>query len=554
MVTCIQCGTSLDEGETTCRRCGAKAELFAERGTGEHAPVGTWSEDTGEVDVTEARREAAGESDGGGDDAPAEQASSTERGREASDPGVLRFHDTPQKTDDRPDRPPIRPDRIVRDPDLTPVPGLAVALATSPKPQKEAEATGSRPTLKEAKERPMGQVVPIRRATKSTDEGAAEAKAATMADAAEAESATRTSEGQWAAGGAAGAAAAERTGAEAQREPSEAGRRDASASTSEAGRRDASASTSEAGRRDASVSRSETGRRPPVLASESLREDLAPTEPGRGTIRLVTTIVGLFGAVACAVVGDGSAFVWLVSILLLGCTVLGAAPIRYEARAFALGVLAVAGLAVALVATGVQAVPPVLAIAVTVLGSGLMFRGTYRASNVARALAGAGIVLGLIWFIGSGAIGGLAVGDTSWQSIAGAIARLAFLLLLLLGLLAFMDASTTAGGRVFGSAVLAWYGVFVLLELAVRRWPAPGHVPDGPDGLIARLIAGDVAGPPDALVTAMTVASAALVPIAGHALSHVLVALAGGTTARREAQEERVEAAANAAPTERTNP
>jgi hypothetical protein len=47
------------------------------------------------------------------------------------------------------------------------------------------------------------------------------------------------------------------------------------------------------------------------------------------------------------------------------------------------------------------------------------------------------------------------------------------------------------------------------------------------------------------LITAMTVASAALVPIAGHALSHVLVALSGGTLARREAAEARAEAAAS---------
>jgi hypothetical protein len=180
-----------------------------------------------------------------------------------------------------------------------------------------------------------------------------------------------------------------------------------------------------------------------------------------------------------------------------------------------------------------------------VLGAGLMFRGTYRASNVARALAGAGIVLGLVWFVGSGTIGGLAVMDTTWQSVAGATARLAFLLLILLGLLAFMDASTTAGGRTFGSVVLAWYGVFVLLELAVRRWPAPGHLADGPDGLIARILAGEAASAPEALITAMTVASAALVPIAGHALSHVLVALSGGTLARREAAEARAEAAAS---------
>ena len=538
MVTCIQCGNALAEGETTCRRCGAKAEAFAERGTGEHAPMGTWSEDTGEVDVTEARREAAGD----GAERREERASSTEQGREPAEDtaGVLRFHDTPQKTEERPDRPPLRPDRIVRDPDLTPVPGLAVALATSPKPHKDAEATGTRPTMKD---RPMGQVVPIRRAAKSTDGESTPAKSERPSDATEpsAETTARESSGAWSAGGELGVAVAQRTeAAEAPqvREPSETGRRDAAISTSETGRADASAS------------RSEGVRRPPVLASESLREDLTPTEPGRGTIRLVATIVGVFGAVATAVVGDGSAFVWLVSGLLAGCAVLGAVPIRYEARALALGVLSVAGIAVALVATGVQAVPPVLALAVTVLGAGLMFRGTYRASSLARALAGAGIALGLVWFIGSGTIGGLAVMDTSWQSIAGAVARLVFLLLILLALLAFMDASTTAGGRAFGSAVLAWYGVFVLLELAVRRWPAPGHAPDGPDGLVARIIAGDVTGPPNDLITAMTVASAALVPLAGHALSHVLVALSGGTLARREAAEEaRAEAAAAAATT-----
>lgn len=511
MVTCIQCGTALREGESTCGRCGASATpakediegappASAEDGaavsatsssSGEHAPVGTWSEDTGEVDVTAARTEPSPRAEDGA--------------RPGTDPEpeaerVLRFGETPQATEQRPDAPPLRPERIVRDPDLTPVPGLAVALAAQPNPHREAEATGSRPTLKD---RPMGQVVPLRRDPQATPVEAPPS----AAPAAEA-------------GGAPEPASVQAPAASAAPEPRPPEAPEPTAESS----------------RDASISRSETGaKRPPVLASESLREDLTPTEPGRGRIRWVSAFIGVVGAGATIALAATSPFAWVVATLLLGCAALGLAPIRYEARAVAITALSISGLIVVIVATGLDAVPPVLAVAMVVLSAGLLFRGTYRASSVARVLAGVGLGLGLIWFIGSGTISGLSVMDTTWQSVASAVVRLAFLLLLLVSLLAFMDASTTAGGRVIGTAVLVWYGVFVMLELSVRVWPAPGHPVDGPDGLFARMLDGGV-GPPDALTMAMTVGGAALVALSGYALSHLLVALAGGTVPRREAQ------------------
>jgi hypothetical protein len=274
-------------------------------------------------------------------------------------------------------------------------------------------------------------------------------------------------------------------------------------------------------------------RTPPVLASESLREDLAPTEPGRRAMRWVSATVGTLGAGVALGVGEGGFSVSIVAGLLLGCAVLGVVSIRYSARSIGVTVLGLAGLVVAVVATGVEATPPVLAITVTVLAAGLLFRGMYRASGVARALVGIGIALALVWFIGSGAIAGLSVIDTSWQSVGGAIVRLVFALLLLLSLLAFMDSSTTAGCRVWGGALLAWYAVFVALELATRIWPAPGHPADAPDGIVARLLGGTPLGPPDPQVTAMALAGAAFIALVGYAGSHVLVTLSGGTIIHR---------------------
>lgn len=509
MVTCIQCGNALPEGETACDRCGASAAT-GDDAVERHVPAGTWSEHgTGEVAKVPDKVE----------------------GRDSS-PSVITFRETAQRAEERPeDAPVIRPEPIVRDPDLTPVPGLALAFATQPKPRDE-ESTGTRPTVasQERQDRTerggLGQVVPLRREQTPVPVGAALGNGAGSAPV----------EG---AGGRAAPAApkAEPNGvAQAETAPSD--------PTPTAGEPAEPRPEQQAGGEGAAEERARTQaeetpeQRPPVLASECLREDMAPTEPGRTTLRWISGGLGAVSAALVLVIGLSSPFAWLLAALLAAMAGLGAAPMRYEARSAGVAVLGVAGLVVAIVATGVAAVPPILAVTVVILGAGLLFRGVYRASGVARVLTGIGIALGLIWFIGSGTITGLSVADTSWQSVAGAIVRLAFLLLLLLSLLAFMDSSTTAGCRVWGAAILGWYGIYVLLELAVRMWPAPGQLAGGPDGLVARVLPGDFMGPPSAEVTAVTIAAAALVILTGLAASHVLVSASGGTVTKRQADAE----------------
>ncbi len=465
MVTCIQCGNALPEGETTCSRCGASAATGSS--PEEPAPAGTWSEgDTGEHPRIEGR---------------------------ASSPSVLAFRETAQRTDDRPeDAPPLRPERIVRDPDLTPVPGLAVALASQPRPREE-ESTGTRPTIG-GKARPMGQVVPLRREPRTGD-------------------AERVDDARRVAEAAQSAAVTAPAAPPAVEEAPAAERADTSVRVRTEG---AEAS----------------GARPPVLASECLREDLTPTEPGRATLRWVAAVLGVVGAAVVVPVGGATGFALIEGALLAAIAALGLSPMRYELRAGGVTVLGIVGLALAVVATGVAAVPPILAVAVTVLGAGLLFRGTYRASSWARLLVGIGIGLGLVWFVGSGTVTGLTVLDITWQSIAGAVVRLAFALLVLLSLLAFMDSSTTGGCRVWGTAILVWYAAFVMLELAVGTWPGPGSAAGGPDSLVARVFPTELAGPPSAEVAAMALAAATFVALTALAASQVLVVAAGGTARR----------------------
>lgn len=252
-------------------------------------------------------------------------------------------------------------------------------------------------------------------------------------------------------------------------------------------------------------------RRPPILASESLREDLEPTDPGRAELRVVGTVLGLAGAVGSFALGGPGLGVLLGAAALACVAIASATPMSYGRRGFTVAGIVAAGLVAtvwARLAEGAAPATPLLAVGTVLLGGGLLFRAAWRASHTARLVVALGMAAVAVWFGWAGGILGMTNLDMAWQSWAPAVLRVGFVLLLLFSLLAFMDATSTAGARVWGGWLLAWYGLHVGVESASLVWPQAG----GGSGLPS-----SAAG--------LAVADALLVSLGAVALVHVQVTL-----------------------------
>lgn len=261
--------------------------------------------------------------------------------------------------------------------------------------------------------------------------------------------------------------------------------------------------------------------RPPVLASDSLREDMEPTEPWLRTLRYGGTGMALLGALLSLALGGLHWAALVLALLLLAAGGLCASPVRYAQRA--LGVLSLAGMGLAIATTarlfeGAPVEAPVLALGTVVLAGGLLFRSAYRASQLARTVVAGGmltIAVGLVLADAVGEFSGVGVG---WQSWLHVVTATGFGILLLLSLLAFMAPSTTGGAQVWAATLLVWYALHVALTLVTRFFPPPAggpaaSLPDGPTGV--------------------AVAAAALAGLAAVALAQTLVVSAGGTIEHR---------------------
>lgn len=266
-------------------------------------------------------------------------------------------------------------------------------------------------------------------------------------------------------------------------------------------------------------------RRPPVLASESLEEDLRPTEPGRIALRRTGAAIGAVAAIAMVAIGGLDA--WSLSIALAAAVVSGLcfAPLRYAMRATSVLAVSVVGLAVASYArirAGLGAETLVLSIGMFVMAGGLFFRSWYRASKRARATVAAGVAILALWVVLAGGFGELTHLDPGWHSWAPAGLRVAIGLVLLLSLLAFMDQGSTGGATVWAVSALVLYATYTLVRVAAVTWQAHRSFE------IGMLFAGDTG-----VLTAATIGSAALVAIASMAVAHVLAVTAGATTEQR---------------------
>ncbi|MFW5926134.1 MAG: hypothetical protein ACOCV4_08195 [Myxococcota bacterium] len=283
-----------------------------------------------------------------------------------------------------------------------------------------------------------------------------------------------------------------------------------------------SASSSSSGERRADEAR--PPRRPPVLASESLREDMEPTEPWRRTVRIGGTALALVGAIATLALGGLDLTVLTLGLLLLGAGALCAAPTRYAVRAFGLLSIAGVGLVVATAArlsAGAPLDAPILALGTVMLAGGLLFRSAYRASQLARTMVAVGMLAIAVALLLADAMGEFTQIGPSWQTWLHAVTATGFGILLLLSLLTFMAPSTTGGTQVWGVALLFWYALHAAFTLVTSVHPAD-------EGEAAIAFTSPTAG--------VTVAAAACAVLSALALAQTLAVLAGGTAEQRKTE------------------
>jgi len=222
-------------------------------------------------------------------------------------------------------------------------------------------------------------------------------------------------------------------------------------------------------------------RRPPVLASEALLRDLAPPRPARQILRIWSPLLGVLGASAIWLMTRGQGIGLPLAGAFGGLALLGLPPMPYAGRASAVVTVAATGLALVLWADAGTAggVPTIiLTIAVATLATGLYFRAWHRASVIARMIVTLGVLTGATFLWMSGDLADLTVFDTAWQSWLPRLMGLSFGILLLLSLLAFMDARSTGGAAVWATFLVCWQALHAGVEVLHFAWPKSATSPD----------------------------------------------------------------------------
>jgi hypothetical protein len=226
--------------------------------------------------------------------------------------------------------------------------------------------------------------------------------------------------------------------------------------------------------------------KPPILASDILREEVAPKAPGQRAMRgallalLATALVAGFGAIAgfegarleaplavegCAVVGVVAAFAAF-------------APVSYASRAI---LAAIAG-AIPLV-LGAARLGPLARLGddglvrggsavllVAALPAALLFRSRYRAMGEARAILGAALILSFpaVVFLGLGAF-------DAPTPLAGRVIDVVGIASVALSALGFMGPETSAGCAQWAALVVGAYCARPALRAATAAWSGTGR-------------------------------------------------------------------------------
>ena len=219
---------------------------------------------------------------------------------------------------------------------------------------------------------------------------------------------------------------------------------------------------------------------PPLLASEALRKDLMPAQPGHTLGRALVICLGLLGAAATLLRSELHGLGVPVAGAFIGLSALGARGLSYGSRAAATVALSGPGMVLALW-SGRQLLhaPQAIVISATtsVLAAALLFRSWHRGSLVARTLVATGMVAGATWLSMTGALQQLTTLETAWQGWVPAILNIPFALVLMLSLLAFMNARSTGGCGGWALILLLWFTAFCWTQLLGAIWPIGADTP-----------------------------------------------------------------------------
>ncbi|HEX5655642.1 MAG TPA: hypothetical protein VFX59_00535 [Polyangiales bacterium] len=210
--------------------------------------------------------------------------------------------------------------------------------------------------------------------------------------------------------------------------------------------------------------------RPPYLASEILKEDLTPTEPGRKAVDLMLHVAPALGAVAVLSSGLQRTATWASLAVLAALFLLTRFELAYMLQATlvaGLGGLALAATASARVALGGGGDGPILAAACALLPAALLYRAWFRAAYTARVLVALALVLAVTWATWTSHRNLLSL-EFDWQSWVPALSWYVFGILCLLSLLAFMSDETTGGCDVWALGLWVWYGLFACARFALE--------------------------------------------------------------------------------------
>ena len=233
----------------------------------------------------------------------------------------------------------------------------------------------------------------------------------------------------------------------------------------------------------------------PVLASELLREQMRPSAPGAKTLQRMGALLGGLGILAISVVGGLHPLTYVCLAALAGILVLSVAPLSYTGRALSLLLLGGVTSGLPLWEPDIRSVIDegvLLAGSTILLGGSLLFRAYYRGARLARVAVTMGVLALAAWFFLSDGHRSLVTVAEHWQSWAPATTHVAFGLIAVLSLLAFMESSTRGGSHVWAYSLLTLYALHVMLLLASAHWPVYPQSPAPTAAATAAMLAGIV--------------------------------------------------------------